>query len=73
MKPAPPLFAVRAAFQMPIGVTTTGVVGPEVAYPYTFEDALAFENLGIFSALAGTGLVRNSGTRSLRAAEPDRW
>ncbi len=55
---ADPLFAVRAAFQMPIGVTTTGVVGPEVAYPYTFEDALAFENLGIFSALAGTGLVR---------------
>jgi predicted ATP-dependent endonuclease of OLD family len=55
---ADPLFAVRAAFQMPIGVTTTGVMGPEVAYPYTFEDALAFENLGIFSALAGTGLVR---------------
>lgn len=55
---ADPLFAVRAAFQILIGVTTTGVVGPEVAYPYTFEDALAFENLGIFSALAGTGLVR---------------
>lgn len=53
-----PLFAVRAAYQVPIGVTSPGVVGPEVAYPYTFEDALAFENLGLFSELDGTGLVR---------------
>lgn len=55
---ADPLFAVRAAFQMPVGVTTPGVVGPEVAYPYTFEDALAFENLELFSVLDGTGLVK---------------
>jgi len=55
---ADPLFAVRAAYQIPIGITTPGVVGPEVAYPYTFEDALALENLGIFAALDGTGLVR---------------
>ncbi len=53
-----PLFAVRAAYQTPVGVTSPDVVGPEVAYPYTFEDALAFENLTFFSELEGTGLVR---------------
>ncbi|SCX31845.1 AAA family ATPase [Agrobacterium rosae] len=53
-----PLFAVRAAYQIPLGVTSPGIVGPEVAYPYTFEDALVFENLSFFSEFAGTGLVR---------------
>ncbi|GGB10164.1 hypothetical protein GCM10011491_42660 [Brucella endophytica] len=52
------LFAVRAAYQMPLGVTSPGIVGPEIAYPYTFEDALAFENLSFFSEQDGTGLVR---------------
>ncbi|NTA83945.1 AAA family ATPase [Agrobacterium tumefaciens] len=53
-----PLFAVRAAYQVPLGVTSPGIVGPEVGYPYTFEDALVFENLSFFSEFAGTGLVR---------------
>ena len=53
-----PLFAVRAAYQMPVGVTSPNVVGPEVVYPYTFEDALTFENLSMFSELEGTGLIR---------------
>lgn len=53
-----PLFAVRAAYQTPLVVTAPGATEPEVAYPYTFEDALAFENLALFSALDGTGLVR---------------
>ncbi|WP_223262912.1 ATP-dependent nuclease [Sphingobium sp. SCG-1] len=53
-----PLFAVRAAYQIPLGVTSPGIVGPEVAYPYTFEDALVFENLSFFSEFEGTGLVR---------------
>ena len=53
-----PLFAVRAAYQIPLGLTSPGIVGPEVAYPYTFEDALAFENLSFFAGLDGTGLVR---------------
>ena len=52
------LFAVRAAYQMPIAVTVPGTVAAETAYPYTFEDALAFENLGFFASLAGHGLVR---------------
>jgi len=53
-----PLFAVRAAYQTPLAVTAPGSAEPETAYPYTFEDALAFENLALFSTLEGTGLVR---------------
>jgi predicted ATP-dependent endonuclease of OLD family len=53
-----PLFAVRVAYQTPLGVTSPGIVGPEVAFPYTFEDALAFENLSLFLELEGTGLMR---------------
>jgi predicted ATP-dependent endonuclease of OLD family len=53
-----PLFAVRVAYQTPLSVTVPGSVNSETAYPYTFEDALAFENLAFFSALDGTGLVR---------------
>ncbi|WP_372922078.1 AAA family ATPase [Roseovarius sp.] len=53
-----PLFAVRAAYQTPLTVTAPGSAEPETAYPYTFEDALAFENLALFSTLEGTGLVR---------------
>ncbi len=53
-----PLFAVRAAYQIPMGLTSPGIIGPEVAYPYTFEDALAFDNLSFFAELDGTGLVR---------------
>ncbi|MES9897703.1 MAG: AAA family ATPase [Sedimenticola sp.] len=53
-----PLFAVRVAYQAPLTVTIHGAAEPETAYPYTFEDALAFENLAIFSALEGVGLVR---------------
>lgn len=53
-----PLFAVRVAYQMPLAVTVPGATEEATAYPYTFEDALAFENLVFFSALNGTGLVR---------------
>lgn len=53
-----PLFAVRVAYQTPLAVTAQGSAEPETAYPYTFEDALAFENLALFSTLQGTGLVR---------------
>lgn len=53
-----PLFAVRAAYQTPLSVKAPGVDESETAYPYTFEDTLVFENLALFSALEGTGLVR---------------
>lgn len=50
------LFLVRAAYQTPIAVTMPGAAANETAYPYTFEDALVFENLPFFSAFEGTGL-----------------
>ena len=52
------LFSVRVAYQTPIQVTAPGSTSQETAYPYTFEDALAFENLAFFSTLEGAGLVR---------------
>ncbi|BBK29665.1 hypothetical protein STHU_02990 [Allostella humosa] len=51
------LYAVRAAYQMPVQVVLPGAAAPATAYPYTFEDALAFENLTFFAALEGTGLI----------------
>ena len=52
------LFAVRVAYQLPVEVTPLGATSPDTAFPYTFEDALAFENIAFFAALEGTGLVR---------------
>ncbi|MGY4567087.1 AAA family ATPase [Bradyrhizobium sp. USDA 3256] len=52
------LFAVRAAYQTPVQVQLLGASKVETAQPYTFEDALAFENLEFFSKLNGGGLVR---------------
>ncbi len=52
-----PLFAVRAAYQLPVDVKISGSPNVEKAYPYTFEDALAFENLEFFKTLEGYGLV----------------
>lgn len=50
------LFAVRAAYQTPIDVMMPGAAAKEIAYPYTFEDALVFENLDFFAAFTGPGL-----------------
>lgn len=52
------LFEVRVAYQVPLEVTRPGATMAETAYPYTFEDALAFENIHLFSSFDGTGLVR---------------
>lgn len=51
------LFAVRAAYQIPVTASRDGGAPSEVL-PNTFEDALVFENLAFFSKLEGTGLVR---------------
>ncbi|VFR21258.1 pathogenesis related protein [plant metagenome] len=53
-----PLFAVRVAYQVPVKVTPPGVAAPDTAFPYTFEDALVFENIAFFAAFEGAGLVR---------------
>lgn len=50
------LFAVRAAYQTPVEVKMPGATAKEIAYPYTFEDALVFENVDFFAAFAGPGL-----------------
>ena len=66
------LFAVRVAFQMPLGVVVPKPSAKDTAYPYTFEDALAFENLAFFKTLEGGGLVakfRNAITEGATAAE----
>lgn len=52
-----PLFAVRAAYQLPVEVMPPNAAVSETAYPYTFEDALVFENLSFFSSLPGHGLA----------------
>lgn len=57
-QPGDQLFAVRVAYQTPLLVTLPGTDSQEVALPYTFEDALVFENIAFFAALKGTGLVR---------------
>ena len=55
--PDDPLAAVRVAYQVPLEVSVPGTTKPETAFPYTFEDALAFENLDFFKTLEGFGLV----------------
>jgi hypothetical protein len=50
------LFAVRAAYQTPVEVTMPSSTAKETAYPYTFEDALVFENVDFFAEFAGPGL-----------------
>lgn len=51
------VFAVRVTYQTPINVVVPASGDTERAYPYTFEDAFAFENLGFFSNLEGSGLA----------------
>lgn len=51
------LFETRVAYQRQVAVQI-GKAKPQVAFPYTFEDALVFENLAFFSDLEGYGLVR---------------
>ena len=49
---------VRVAYQMPVHVTWPNAdSAPQTAFPYTFEDALAFANLAVFKDLKGAGLV----------------
>jgi len=50
-----PLFAVRAAYQVPIEIERQGKK-VSVA-PYTFEDAIALENTAAIQKLNGTGLL----------------
>jgi predicted ATP-dependent endonuclease of OLD family len=57
-EPDDKLFAVRVAYQYAFKTTKPGSTVEEEALPYTFEDALAFENLDFFQKLKGTGLIK---------------
>ena len=47
---------IRVAYQFPIKVTLAG--NKTEVIPYTFEDALAYENLELFKEMVGTGLIK---------------
>lgn len=50
-------FPVRVAYQMPIKASLSGEEAQEV-FPYTFEDSLVLQNIGVFKSLTGTGLIK---------------
>ncbi|TIT21369.1 MAG: ATP-dependent endonuclease [Mesorhizobium sp.] len=53
------LYEVRVAYQLPVEIIWPATAtAPQTALPYTFEDALVFQNLQYFSSLAGPGLVK---------------
>lgn len=51
------LFAVRVAYQIPRMIALVDGAPPTEALPYTFEDALVFDNRSFFAGLSGTGLA----------------
>ena len=51
-----PHFAVRVAYQQPVEVGYGAITG--TALPYTFEDALVFENVAAFAEMGGAGLIK---------------
>jgi hypothetical protein len=51
-------FSVRAAYQHGLQVQMDSTLPPVEVLPYTFEDALVFENLAIFRGLDGGGMVK---------------
>lgn len=51
-------FSVRVAYQYPVKVSVAPEKKKVEAIPYTFEDALVFENLTLFKSLEGNGLIR---------------
>lgn len=63
------LYQVRVAYQCPVTVRLPGTHAMnETACPYTFEDALAFQNLEFFQKLEGTAT-----TKKFRDAISQSW
>ncbi len=48
--------SIRVAYQFPLKIQFNG--NKVEAIPYTFEDALVFENLTLFNTTSGTGLIK---------------
>ncbi|MGY3714988.1 AAA family ATPase [Sutcliffiella cohnii] len=51
-------YSVRAAFQHPLEVAMLSKDRKVEAIPYTFEDAIVYENLSLFKSLEGNGLIK---------------
>ncbi len=56
--PQIPMSFVRVAYQIPITVKMTASTDPIEALATTFEDSLVFENLPLFRALDGDGMIK---------------
>ncbi|MGE0637668.1 MAG: ATP-dependent endonuclease, partial [Bacteroidia bacterium] len=53
-------FPVKVAYQIPLNVTFKNSTEEKIeeVLPYTFEDALVFENIELFKTLPGNGLIK---------------
>ncbi|WP_372374537.1 AAA family ATPase [Xanthomonas axonopodis pv. cajani] len=51
------LYSIRMAYQIPVLVEVPAGSKPEEILPGTFEDALIYDNLALFSAAKGKGMV----------------
>ncbi len=49
---------IMAAYQIPVKVKLKEDEDAQQVVPYTFEDALAFENIDLFKSLEGVGLIK---------------
>lgn len=70
-EPDDPLFAVRVAYQMPVKSDLPNDIFGGLAHPYTFEDALAFENPAFFAGLSDGGLVAKFKSAIVNSASPE--
>ena len=50
-------FPVKVAYQIPVKINGIGGKTEEIL-PYTFEDALVFENIELFKKISGNGLLK---------------
>jgi predicted ATP-dependent endonuclease of OLD family len=50
-------FSVRVAFQHAVMISMHGAA-PDEALPYTFEDALVYDNLNVFGNFVGDGIIK---------------
>lgn len=51
-------FSVGVAYQFPVQIQLKGESSPNEALPNTFEDALVYDNLRVFSELKGNGTIK---------------
>lgn len=62
------LYSIRMAYQTPVTIAVPAGAPPEEVLPGTFEDALVFANLALFTAANGKGMM-GAMTRAVAKAE----